>query len=150
MTWKALVRASSSTNRASLTAMSNSVTATRFEDEIEAALSASDFDRAEKLATRYQAAAKSEAADKDLAASPWFRAQYLAAQVSLAAGRLVQVFERLEPLLPLTADLPPALACRLCLMSAEALARLKRIPEARAYLARCREWAAALRAIPLL
>src|SRR5215831_4882335 len=113
MTLRALVRASSSMNRASLTAMSDTLAVIRFEDEIEAALSASDFDRAEKLATRYQAAAKSEAPGKDLAASPWFRAQYLAAQVSLAAGRLVQGFERLEPLLPLTADLPPALACRL-------------------------------------
>src|SRR5262249_55522741 len=88
--------------------------------------------------------------DRPISPPRWFRPTARPPGAPRAAGGVVRGFERLKPLLPLTADLPPALACRLCLMSAEALARLKRIPEARAYLARCREWAAALRANPLL
>jgi hypothetical protein len=112
----------------------NTADALRFETEIDAALAAWDLDRAEALAQRYRATADSEWANGEPARSPAFRADYLAAQVALAAGRLKQAEERLSPLLALTGALPEELASRVRLFMAETLARLHRQLEARALL----------------
>jgi hypothetical protein len=70
------------------------------------------------------------------ARAPWFRAAYLAAQVSLAAGRLGEAGERVAPCLDVVERLPGELAARVRLLAAEALARLRRGPEARPLLER--------------
>jgi hypothetical protein len=106
----------------------------RYETDIDAALDREEFDRAEALAVRYQAAAGRLDAMDDLPRSPGFRAAYLAGQVALAAGRLGLAVDRLMPLLALADRLPDALAGRVRLFAAEALARLKRAGEAQALL----------------
>src|SRR5262249_19546108 len=66
-----------------------------------------------------------------------FRAAYLAAQVALAVGRLTQAAELvgpLVPLLPLTGNRFPVLACRVRLLAAEACARRRQLPEAHSHL----------------
>jgi tetratricopeptide (TPR) repeat protein len=128
----------------------NAREATQLESRIEAAMAHSDLDRAEALAAQYRAAAGDPPANGDAARSPWFRAAYLAAQVALAAGRLEQALDRVTPLLPLTAELPAELACRVWLLAAEALARRQRLAEARGHLERARAAAPSLRRHPLL
>jgi tetratricopeptide (TPR) repeat protein len=112
----------------------NPADADRLETEIDNALSTGDLERAEALATEYCDAAEPEPLNSDLAYSPRFRAPYLAAQVSLAAGRLGQAVERLSPLVPWTGQLSEELAGQVRLDLAEALARLHRHSEARALL----------------
>jgi tetratricopeptide (TPR) repeat protein len=124
--------------------------ASRFEAEIGAALAATDLPRAEAIAEGYLSAARAEALAGDPSRSPWFRANYLAAQVALAGSRLAKVVRLLEPFLARTADLAPDLACEVWLMSAEALARLEVREQARAHLARARRAGPALERSPLL
>ena len=124
--------------------------ASRFEAEIDAALAASNLPRAEALAEGYVSAAHAEPLAGDPARSPWFRANYLAAQVALAAGRLAKVVHLLEPFLARTADLAPGLACEVWLLSAEALARLEVRERAREHLARARQADPAMERYPLL
>jgi tetratricopeptide (TPR) repeat protein len=104
--------------------------ALQFEKEIDAALEAGDMARAESAAERYRRAADGESMDGEPARAPPFRAPYLAAQVSLAAGRLAEAMERLTPLLAVVGRLPDELAARVRLFLAEALARLRRGAEA--------------------
>jgi tetratricopeptide (TPR) repeat protein len=113
--------------------------ATLLENDIDQALAVGDFDRAEVLVTHYRAVAQTELVNGGAARSPRFRALYLAAQVALAAGRLAEAAQRLGALMPLPRGLPAALACRIWLLSAEALARLRRHHEARSHLARARD-----------
>jgi tetratricopeptide (TPR) repeat protein len=121
--------------------------ATRLESDIDAALSRGDLDEAEVLAQRYRA----EASDEDGSGpSPRFRSRYLAAQVALAGGRLTEAGRRFASIMPLPADLPPALVCRIWLMSAEVLARLHRESEARGHLNRAQAFPTALAENPLL
>jgi tetratricopeptide (TPR) repeat protein len=122
--------------------------ATLLEDDIDRSLAGGDLDRAEELAVRYVRAARTSGGH-DPARSPRFRSGYLAAQVALRAGRLEQAAQRLAELMPLPA-LPPALACRIELMSAEVQARLQQLDAARAHLERARECGADLRGDPLL
>ncbi len=121
--------------------------ASRLEADIDQALEHGDMDRAEDLARQYVSAAPGPGND---AASPGFRARYLSARVALEAGRLEEAARRLGALVPLPNDLPEPLACRLWLMSAEALARLRRLPQARGHLVRAQYHAAALAAQPTL
>ena len=124
----------------------NAQAAVQLERAIDEALARHDLESAEALAGRYQAAARSSADDLSPAQAPWFRADYLAAQVALAAGQLELALDRVRPLLALAPQLPLALAGRLRLLAAEALARLRRFPEAADHLAEAR---AALRSLPL-
>jgi tetratricopeptide (TPR) repeat protein len=105
--------------------------ALQFEAEIDAALGTGDVDRAEVASERYCRAAAGETKAGEPARSPGFRAAYLAAQVSLSAGRLAQTVERLTPLVAVAHRLPDDLAARVRLFLAEALARLHRGAEAR-------------------
>ncbi len=106
----------------------------RLEAEIDEALAGLDFDRAERAAAQYLGVAGAEAPDGRPAHSAPFRARYLAAQVALASGKLARTTELLEPLLPLAGGLPPALARRLWLLSAEALTRQGQHDAGRAHL----------------
>jgi tetratricopeptide (TPR) repeat protein len=121
----------------------------QLETDIDQALARCDLDRAEELASRYRAAAVAEELNGDPAHSPAFRAHYLAAQVALAGGRLRLAVQRLAALTPLPGGLPLALACRIWLLSAEALARLRRFPEARRHLTRGQDIASSLPPDPL-
>jgi tetratricopeptide (TPR) repeat protein len=124
----------------------NAQAAVQLERAIDEALARHDLESAETLASRYQAAARSSADDLSPAQAPWFRADYLAAQVALAAGQLELALERVRPPLELAPQLPAALAGRLRLLAAEALARLRRFPEAADHLAEAR---VVLRPLPL-
>jgi tetratricopeptide (TPR) repeat protein len=124
--------------------------ATQREDDIDRALGEADLDRAEGLVLRYQAAAAEAPVNGDAARAPLFRARYLAAQVALAAGRLRLAARRVLALLPLPAGVAGEVACRVWLISAEALARLGRLGEARQHLARAEEHQGAIEAEPLL
>jgi tetratricopeptide (TPR) repeat protein len=123
---------------------------TRLETDIDEALAAGDLDRAEALAARYLGASVSAGANGDGARSLGFRANYLGAQVALAAGRLSQTLDRLDGSLPAAARLPPELACRVWLLAGEAQVRLRRHDEARRSLHEAQQFAAILRANPLL
>jgi tetratricopeptide (TPR) repeat protein len=112
----------------------NAHEARQLETAIDTALAACDLGQAEILAARYRERAGSRNSSASVAHSFWFRAAYLSAQVSLAAGRLTEAAELLEPLGHLTGDLPLELACRVRLLTAEAYARLRRLSEARRYL----------------
>jgi tetratricopeptide (TPR) repeat protein len=111
----------------------NTADAVQFEKDIEAALAAGELDRAEATAQCYCRAAEGEWRGEP-AHSPGFRSNYLAAQVKLAAGRLQKAIELLSPLLAVAGELPVELACRVRLLAAEALARLRRHAEARTLL----------------
>jgi tetratricopeptide (TPR) repeat protein len=123
--------------------------ATQLETDIDQALAHCDLDRAEELAARYRTSASAAASDGDPAHSLTFRSNYLAAQVALAGGRLRLASQRLAALMPLPRGVPPAWACRIWLLSAEALARLRRHPEARHHLDRARAIASSLSPDPL-
>jgi hypothetical protein len=123
--------------------------ATKLESDIDQAMTRGDLDRAEVLAQRYRAEADA-AVEGPAVMAPRFRARYLAAQVSLVAGRLREASARFAALMPLPGDLPAALACRIWLMSAEVLARLHRHVEARGHLIRAQAFPAALAESPLL
>jgi tetratricopeptide (TPR) repeat protein len=105
--------------------------ANQFETDIDQALTRGELDRAEQLAARYCSTTEQDSLNGEVARSPRFRAAYLAAQVSLAAGRLAQALELLRPLLTVADRLPEALAGRVRLFTAEALARLRLSAEAR-------------------
>jgi tetratricopeptide (TPR) repeat protein len=123
--------------------------ATQLEADIDQALAHCDLDRAEELASRYQTIASTVPSNGDPAHSLTFRSNYLAAQVALAGGRLRLALQRLAALMPLPGGMPPAWACRIWLLSAEALARLRRHPEARHHLDRTKEIASSLSPDPL-
>jgi tetratricopeptide (TPR) repeat protein len=123
--------------------------ATQLETAIDQALAGWDLDRAEELAAHYRVAAVAETSNGDPTRSLRFRSNYMSAQVALAGGRLHQAEQRLAALMPLPAGLPPALACRIWLLSAETLARAQRFPEARRHLDRAREVAARMSLDPL-
>jgi hypothetical protein len=106
------------------------------EQAIDQTLAGGALGQAEREAMSYLAGAGPAHADHDPARAPWFRAAYLAAQVSLAAGRLAQAGERLSPCLAVAERLPGELAARVRLLAAEVLARLHRGPEARPLLER--------------
>jgi hypothetical protein len=108
----------------------NTEAAARLENDIDGALFAGDLDRAEALADRYCQEAGQEPLPNDADQSPRFRSAYLAGQVALAAGHLQKALDRLAPLQTLTGRLGPELAARVRLFHAEALARLRRGPEA--------------------
>lgn len=110
--------------------------ANQFEIDIDAALAAFDWDRAETLAARYRAAAREETVKGGNGQSPWYRANYLFAKVALTAGRLEQTLQRTAPLLSRTPKPSTELECRVWLMAAEALARLHGGPQVHAHLAR--------------
>jgi tetratricopeptide (TPR) repeat protein len=124
--------------------------ATRLEAEIDEALAANEFERAEGLVTRYQGQADGAAPAQEPARSPWFRARYLAGQVSLSAGRLARAEERLRALLPYVPRLPAVLGARINLFLAEALVRLKRGEEAEPFLTRARDLLPSWEGQPLL
>jgi hypothetical protein len=117
------------------------------ESAIDQALAQGELDRAEVLAQEYRAAAAGDSAG---GLSPRFRSCCLAAQVALAAGRFEKARERLTELLPLPAETPPVLACRLELMFAEVLARLGQAALARGRLIRAQVHAGVLADNPLL
>jgi tetratricopeptide (TPR) repeat protein len=106
------------------------------EQAINQAVAAGALDLAERLAVDYLAKAGPPGPARDPAEARWFRAAYLGAQVSLAAGRLEQTRERLVPCLAVAERLDEKLAARVRLLAAEALARLRRGVEARCLLER--------------
>jgi CHAT domain-containing protein/tetratricopeptide (TPR) repeat protein len=110
--------------------------AQRHETAIDQALAEGALEEAERQAQRYLEASGPVHPGHYPARAPWFRAAYLAAQVSLAAGRLARASERLEPCLAVAEQLPDELAARVRLLAAEALARLHRGAEARRLLER--------------
>jgi tetratricopeptide (TPR) repeat protein len=110
--------------------------AQRREQVIDQAVAAGALERAEREVLAYLTKSGSPRPDREPARELWFRAAYLAAQVSLAAGRLVQTSERLAPCLAVAERLPQKLAARVHLVAAEALARLRRGVEARLLLER--------------
>jgi tetratricopeptide (TPR) repeat protein len=102
---------------------------------IDAALAAMRLDEARALAGRYLKLAGGPPLSRiEIAQDRWFRARWLAAQVALTAGDLAEALDHVRPLLPLAPRLPPALACRLWLLVAEAHARQQHRAEARAAL----------------
>jgi hypothetical protein len=106
------------------------------EQAIDQALAGGVLGQAERQALAYLAGSGPARPDHDPARALWFRASYLAAQVSLAAGRLAQASELLAPCLAVAERLPEELAARVRLLAAEALARLRRGAEARPLLER--------------
>jgi hypothetical protein len=123
----------------------NATAATRFEQAIEQALAAGDYDEAERRSAQYRHEAGDDAPAGDVSASPWFRARAYAAQVALDGGFLRRTVERLQPLLGPRLALPDGLACRLWLYEAEARARLGELPQARQALERAQSLTAAYR-----
>jgi tetratricopeptide (TPR) repeat protein len=123
--------------------------ATQLETDIDQALAHCDLDRAEELAARYRTVASAEASNGDPAHSLTLRSNYLAAQVALAGGRLRLASQRSAALMPLPEGVPEAWACRIWLLSAEALARSRRHAEARHHLDRARAIASSLSPDPL-
>jgi tetratricopeptide (TPR) repeat protein len=114
----------------------NRADSVRFEAAIDSALAAGDLDRAEALARDYRRAAEGDSDVREPDRKPEFRAAYMAARVALDAGQLGQAVERLAPLLQVADRLPTALAGRVCLLAAEALARQRRGAAARSLLDR--------------
>jgi tetratricopeptide (TPR) repeat protein len=108
--------------------------ASQLETAIDTALAECDLSQARALAARYCETAGARDRSVDLPRDFWFRATYIAGQVSLASGELKRTVELLKPLVPLAGDLTPELACRIRLLTAEAHARLRRFPEARRHL----------------
>ncbi len=103
----------------------------RLETQVDAALDRGDLAVAEETAQAYlRKAAVRDPSIRGIASNPWFRARYLAGQVSLLAGRLSQAIERFEPLLPFHEELPPVLSCRLALLAAETYLRQEDLPQA--------------------
>jgi hypothetical protein len=107
----------------------------RLETAIDDAVAAGDIQRAQALVQGYQSAAANRPRFDPLVRTPWFRSNYLAAQVALAASQLQQALGCLTPLLPRIDRLPEVLAARVRLLAAEATARLQRPAEARGFLA---------------
>jgi tetratricopeptide (TPR) repeat protein len=109
----------------------NTAEAAHHEAAIDRALADGAVEQAEAQAWTYLLAAGPARTEEDPSRALWFRAAYLAAQVSLAAARPAQAEERLVPCLAVLDCLPEGLAARVRLLAAEALARLRRGSEAR-------------------
>jgi tetratricopeptide (TPR) repeat protein len=114
----------------------NSTEARQHEADIDRAFASGAMEQAERQAEFYMRASGPVRTDGDPAQAPWFRAAYLATQVSLAAGRLTEASARLAPCLAVAERLPEELAARVHLLAAEALARARRGAEVRPLLER--------------
>jgi CHAT domain-containing protein/tetratricopeptide (TPR) repeat protein len=106
------------------------------EERIAQALARLDLRQAEEEADRFLVDAASDPIGDDPATAPLARARWMAAQVSLTAGRLDQALVRAGTLAPIVDRFQTPLTCRYWLLVAEAQARLGRPSAAREALAR--------------
>ncbi|MBI2803368.1 MAG: CHAT domain-containing protein [Planctomycetes bacterium] len=113
----------------------NAADADRLEAAIDGAMAEGNLALAQTLSARYLAEAGAPKSQTDPARAPWFRAAYLASQVSLAAGFIQHGLIHLTPVLAVVDQLPGDLPTRVHLFAAEAYARLHRLEEARVHLA---------------